>query len=109
MNKVSPFSQKVYQLVKKVPPGKVTTYKEIAKALNSKAFQAVGQALACNPYPIKVPCHRVIKSNGMISGFCGTTKAKKVQRKISLLKKEGVEFKGQRIKNFKNLFFKLSY
>ncbi|HUV46533.1 MAG TPA: MGMT family protein [Candidatus Bathyarchaeia archaeon] len=49
MKKIIPFSQKVYQLVKKVPPGKVTTYKEIAQALNSKAYQAVGQTLACNP------------------------------------------------------------
>ncbi len=103
MKKVSPFSQKVYQLVKKVPRGKVTTYKAIAQALNTKAYQAVGQALRRNlltPHrtcsgagPIsKVPCHRVIKSNGTIGGFMGKKSGKAIQRKINLLKKEGVKF-----------------
>ena len=58
------FSEKVYFLTKKVPKGRVTTYKELAKKLKTKAYRAVGQALKCNPYAPKVPCHRVVKSVG---------------------------------------------
>ena len=105
MRKISPFAQKVYQLVKKVPAGKVTTYKTIARALNTKAYQAVGQALRKNPFAPNVPCHRVIKSDGTIGGFNGKTSGKETQRKINLLKKEGVEFKNNKSVNLKKQLF----
>jgi len=116
------FSQKVYQLAKKVPSGKVTTYKQIGQALNSQAYQAVGQALKNNPSPPIIPCHRVVKNNGQIGGFCGQNKGKAVKRKVKLLKKEGIKFeplktkkttknncqetKEKRIKNFEKVLFK---
>ena len=59
-----PFYEKCYTILRKVPKGKVTTYREIARALNSKAYQAVGSAMHNNPYSPEVPCHRVVNSNG---------------------------------------------
>ena len=51
------------------PKGKISTYKQIANRLNTKAYRAVGNAMAKNPNPIIVPCHRVIKSDGHIGGY----------------------------------------
>lgn len=94
------FSEKCYSVLRKVPKGKVTTYKEIAKALNTKAYRAVGNAMNRNPYPSnKVPCHRVIKSSGEIGGFAHGEKAK-----ASLLKKEGIEIKNNKISLKKHLY-----
>lgn len=93
------FENKVYHLTKQIPLGKVTTYRKIAHALNTRAYQAVGQALRKNPLAPQVPCHRVIKSDGHLGGFSGQTKGKKVKQKQLLLKKEGVVFKNGRIKN----------
>ena len=79
------FKEKCYQILKKVPKGKVTTYKSLAMALNSKAFRAVGTAMKNNLNAPNVPCHRVIKSNGEIGQYnLG------VQKKIQLLKSEGI-------------------
>ena len=94
------FQEKVYKICKKVPKGKVITYKEIARALGTKAYRAVGTALNKNLYAPEVPCHRVINSNGKIGGF-----ASGVSKKIKLLKKEGVEIKGKRIE-LKNFLFR---
>ncbi len=84
---VTIFQKRVYGLVKKIPKGKITTYKEIAKALNSSP-RAVGQALKRNPFPINIPCHRVIKSDGSLGGYKGKVNSK---LKKELLEKEGVE------------------
>lgn len=86
------FNEQVWELVKKVPEGKVTTYKEIAKALNTKAYRAVGNALNKNPYWPRIPCHRVIKDNGEVGGF-----ARGREEKIKLLEKEGVRVSGGRV------------
>ncbi|PIN93145.1 cysteine methyltransferase [Candidatus Pacearchaeota archaeon CG10_big_fil_rev_8_21_14_0_10_31_24] len=91
MSKIS-FNEKCYSLLKKVPKGKVTTYKYLAEALNIKAYRAVGNAMNKNPYAPKVPCHRVINSNGKIGGF-----AFGVNKKIAMLKKEGVEVVNNKI------------
>ena len=95
------FQDKVYNLCKKVPKGKVTTYKEIARAIGTKAYRAVGTALNKNPFAPKVPCHRVVNSDGSIGGF-----ASRVDKKIRLLRKEGVEIKGKRI-NLKKYLIKI--
>jgi len=95
------FADKVYEFTKKIPRGKVTTYKKIAKALNCKAYRAVGTALNKNPYAPIVPCHRVVKSSGEIGGFASGTR-----NKIKLLKKEGIKIKDNKIVDFKNVFFK---
>lgn len=84
------FADRVYEIVKTIPKGKVMTYKEIANKLDCKAYRAVGQALKNNPDPSKIPCHRVIKSNGKIGGYFGKTKGKNIREKIGLLKSEGV-------------------
>ena len=96
------FNKKVWQACKKIPKGKVTTYKAIAKALNTKAYKAVGNALRNNPHAPRVPCHRVINSNDKLGGYKGKKNSKE---KIKLLKKEGIEIKKGKILNFKNKIF----
>ena len=95
------FQEKIYSKLRKVPKGKVTTYGELAKAVHSKAYRAVGQAMNKNPYSPKVPCHRVVASDGGIGGFNSG-----VKNKIKLLKKEGVEVKNSKIVDFKKKLFK---
>jgi methylated-DNA-[protein]-cysteine S-methyltransferase len=97
------FSDKVYKLCKQIPSGKISTYREIGKKLNSKAFRAIGQALKRNPAPIITPCHRVVRTNGDIGGFSGETSGPKIQKKISLLEKEGVQVKDDKIVNFERV------
>ncbi|NCO15129.1 6-O-methylguanine DNA methyltransferase [Candidatus Wolfebacteria bacterium CG18_big_fil_WC_8_21_14_2_50_39_7] len=78
------FKKKVLKIVAKIPKGKVLTYKKVAKlAGKPKAYRAVGNILSKNRNP-KIPCHRVIRSDGKIGGY---NKGEKV--KIILLKKEG--------------------
>ena len=102
------FNQKVYALLKKVPKGKVTTYKALAERLNTKTYRAVGQAMRCNPYAPKVPCHRVVSSDGKIGGFMGSNNpnGREIKKKIGMLRSEGVKIKDNRIVNFENLFYK---
>jgi len=85
------FSERVYSVVCAIPKGKVTTYGEIARVLNTKGFQAIGQALKCNPYAPAVPCHRVVKSDGSVGGFRGKREGKEILEKIRLLEKEKVK------------------
>lgn len=82
---ITKFQQKVYKVVKKIPRGKVMTYKEVAKAINKpRAYRAVGNALNKSAsWRTKVPCHRVIRSNGSPGGY-----RKGVKKKIELLKHE---------------------
>lgn len=96
-------SEQVYQLLNQIPQGKVTTYKEIAQKLNTKAYQAIGQIIGANPNAPKVPCHRVVKSDGSISGY-----AFGVSKKIALLKAEGIEVKQEKIVNFEKKIYKFS-
>lgn len=87
------FQQKVYRAVKRIPKGKVTTYKELAKKIcHPQACRAVGNALNKNPNLKAIPCHRVIKSTGRIGGYRFGAKGK-----TSLLKKEGVIIKKGRV------------
>lgn len=94
------FTEKVYNLCKKIPRGKVSTYYGIAHALNSKAYRAVGNALNKN-HSKEVPCHRVIRSNGEIGGFARGTK-----NKIKLLRKEGILIKNNKT-DLKKYIYKL--
>ena len=93
------FNERVYDKLRLVPKGKVTTYGELAKSINSKAYRAVGRVMNKNPYAPKVPCHRVINSNGSTGGF-----ASGVKDKIKLLEKEGIEVKNNKIDLKKYLF-----
>jgi|TARA_B110000438_G_C15377223_1_gene463166 methylated-DNA-[protein]-cysteine S-methyltransferase len=66
------FQLKVWNYLKKIPKGKVKTYLEVAKAIGKpKAFRAVANAIGKNPYPPKIPCHRVIRSDGSLGGYSG--------------------------------------
>ena len=87
-----PFNEKCYDKLKKVPKGKVTTYKELAAALGVKAYRAVGNAMNKNPHAPKVPCHRVVMANGEVGGFSSG-----VKNKIKILKSEGIEIKKGKI------------
>ena len=88
-------------MLMEVPKGKVTTYRELAHALGTKAYRAVGQAMNRNPHLMKVPCHRVIKSNGEVGGY-----ALGIDRKKELLKMEGVQVEANgRINLSKHLHF----
>ncbi len=84
------FYEKCYTLLKKVPRGKVTTYKALAVALNTKAYMVVGSAMKKNPMAPLVPCHRVINSDGHIGGYMGSKKDN-TEKKIEMLTKEGVK------------------
>lgn len=107
MPKIS-FNQKIYNLLKKVPKGKITTYKILAEAIGTKAYRAVGNAMNKNPYGIlnckgknMVPCHRVVASNGHLHGFAHGLKKKK-----ELLEKEGIKIKNNRIVGFEKVLFR---
>ena len=91
------FTERVYEELKKVPKGKVTTYKLLAEKLGTKAYRAVGSALKNNPYAPEVPCHRVVKSSGKIGGFMGKMNGEEVAKKIVLLRNEGVEILGGKV------------
>lgn len=82
------FNQKVWAVCARVPKGKVTTYAAIARCLGSKGYRAVGNALNRNPLAPAVPCHRVVGSDGSLTGFAGG-----LPRKRRLLQAEGVAFK----------------
>ena len=101
------FAEKVYELVRRVPAGRVTTYKEIARALDSRAYQAVGQALRRNPYAPEVPCHRVVAACGRIGGFRGRQAGDAIEEKSRLLAAEGVACENGRVKDPAAVFFRL--
>lgn len=86
------FNQKVWALTARVPAGRVTTYGSIAEKLGTRAYRAVGNALNRNPYAPAVPCHRVVGSNGALTGFAGGLKQKR-----QMLEEEGVPMKGARV------------
>ena len=81
------FELSVYKITSKIPKGKTTTYGQIAKKLKTSP-RAVGQALKRNPFAPRVPCHRVIMSDGGLGGFSGNIK-KNIEIKRRLLIKEG--------------------
>ena len=95
------FNDKVYELTKKIPEGRVSTYKEIAEKLGVKAYRAVGNALNKNPHAPVVPCHRVVSSNAGIGGF-----ASGINNKIKILAKEGVKVKDNKIVDFEKKLFR---
>ncbi len=91
--------KKLYKILKAIPKGKVTTYKELSRILNIHP-RKVGLLLKKNPYPIKIPCHRVVYSNGKIGGY-----SLGIEKKIELLRKEGVEIKNNKVDLKKYGFF----
>ena len=80
------FQKQVWNLLLEIPYGTVVTYGDIARRMNTKAYQAVGQAIGKNPIGIIVPCHRVIGDNKKLTGFSGGMDIKKY-----LLTHEGID------------------
>ncbi|MEW6592688.1 MAG: MGMT family protein [Candidatus Hadarchaeota archaeon] len=94
------FRERVFEAVAKVPRGKVTTYKELARAAGRpRAWRAAANALASNPHPVKIPCHRVVRSDGGVGGY-----KLGVRRKIELLSGEGVNVTRRKVSLSKYLF-----
>ncbi|VVB61677.1 Methylated-DNA--protein-cysteine methyltransferase [uncultured archaeon] len=100
--KVSMFSSRVLELIKKIPKGRLSTYGDIAKALgNPKAARAAGNALNKNPHPVTVPCHRVVRSDGAVGGYAFGQK-----EKTRLLESEGIRIICGKVADFDKLRFK---
>ena len=82
------FQLKVWNYLKKIPPGKVKTYSEVAKSIGKPlAVRAVANAIGKNPLAPQIPCHRVIRSDGSLGGYSGKGG---IKTKRLLLKKEGI-------------------
>jgi|SRR3989338_228648 len=87
------FQEKVYRATTRIPRGRVATYADIARAIGRpRAVRAVGQALHKNPHAPRVPCHRVVASDGRLHGFAGG-----LHKKARFLRAEGVEVKNGRV------------
>ena len=101
------FQSQVLKACSAIPRGKVTTYRELARAIGRpRAWRAVANALASNPTPIKILCHRVVRSDGGMGGYttsAGSPKAG-IKRKMELLVSEGVEVEGQKVNLPRYLF-----
>ena len=95
------FYKKVYETVKKIPAGRVSTYSAVAHVLDSRAYRAVGTAMNKNPFAPVVPCHRVVNVDGSVGGFGSGT-----DNKIKMLRKEGIEIKNGKIMDFDKVLFK---
>ena len=84
------FELKVWAYLKKIPCGSVKTYSQVAKGIGKPlAVRAVANAIGKNPYPLEIPCHRVIRSDGSLGGYSGKGG---IKTKELLLKKEGITF-----------------
>ena len=82
------FQIKVWKYLKKIKKGSVLTYSDVAKGINNpKAVRAVANAIGKNPCPPKIPCHRVIRSDGSLGGYSGKGG---IKTKKKLLKSEGI-------------------
>ena len=94
--------EKIYKKLLEVPKGKITTYGELAKAVGfTNGQRAVGKIMNKNPYPVIIPCHRVVKSDGKIGGYAYGEEIKK-----NMLKKEGIKIKDDKILDLENAIYR---
>ena len=92
-----------YGLVMQIPRGRVSTYGALARALGDiRAARACGVMLSQNPDPPRIPCHRVVMSDGSLGGF---THPEGIKRKIELLREEGIKIENGKIKDFSKVLF----
>ena len=107
---LTPYRRRLYAALLSVPRGRYTTYAALSDYLGSSA-RAVGNGMRNNPFAPAVPCHRVLASDGTIGGFGGSwgIDGKNAEKKIELLRKEGVRFdsngkvRGLQVKSFDSL------
>ena len=82
------FQIQVWEEIKEIPCGETRSYKQIAEAIgHPKSVRAVANACGKNPYPIIIPCHRVVKSDGSLGGYSGKGG---INKKRELLRKEQI-------------------
>ncbi len=82
------FQLKVWKFLRSIPKGSVKTYSQVAKAIGKpSSIRAVANAIGQNPYPLKIPCHRVIRTDGKLGGYSAKGG---IKTKRNLLKKEGI-------------------
>ncbi len=91
------FQKRVYAAVRRIPRGRVTTYRQLADHIGCGCCRAVGQALKRNPYAPQTPCHRVIASDLTLGGFAGQSQGEAIAKKRRLLAKEGVVFRNGKL------------
>jgi O-6-methylguanine DNA methyltransferase len=89
------FTEQVYQLTRSIPKGKVVTYGQLAKMAGSpRAARAIGMCMRNNPDAPNTPCHRVVASDGSLTGYSA---GNGVSTKKEMLLKEGVKFRGDKV------------
>lgn len=94
----------MYRAVRLVPKGRVTTYSSVAKFLgNPRGSRAVGWAMRACPYP-NVPCHRVVRSDGIVSGG----EASEAKQRIKKLKSEGIHVRNKRV-DISKYYYDMTY
>ena len=94
--------QKIYKKLLEVPKGQITTYGELAKAVGLKNGQrVVGKIMNKNPYPVIVPCHRVVMSTGKVGGYAYGERIK-----TKLLNDEGIQIKNGKIIDLENKVYR---
>ncbi len=94
--------EKIYKKLLDVPKGQITTYGELAKAVGLKNGQrVVGRVMNKNPYPVIIPCHRVVMSTGKIGGY-----AFGQDIKAKMLSDEGIEISNGKIINLENKIYR---
>ena len=82
----------LYALLLKIPKGRVTTYKSLAQKLNTKAYRHIGTLLSQNKDLVRIPCHRVVRSDGCVGEYAGGASMKK-----KLLMQEGVSIENGKV------------
>jgi methylated-DNA-[protein]-cysteine S-methyltransferase len=92
---------RLQQLLHQIPRGRVTTYKELAKAMGTKGYRYVGHLLHINPEPDRFPCFKVVKSDGTLGGFATGQKDK-----IRRLGADGINTRNGSVENFNNILFR---
>ncbi|HRK29801.1 MAG TPA: MGMT family protein [Tepidisphaeraceae bacterium] len=92
LTKSMSFNQKIWAICSRIPAGKVATYADLAAAIGSTGYRAVGNAMNKNPYAPRVPCHRVVGSDGKLTGYAGGLAKKK-----AMLIEEGIEIINERV------------
>jgi O-6-methylguanine DNA methyltransferase len=98
-------AERVYDQLMQVPRGRVTTYGALAKAAGiPKASRLVGAIMRGNPNAPRVPCHRVVRSDGGIGGYSGSAE-ENIKKKIAMLASEGVKVKDGKVQDFEAVFF----